>query len=202
MIPYHPRMNFVLASGSPRRRELLEGLGLPFTVDVPHIVEQRAAGESVEAYVSRLAQEKAAVVAERHRGACVIAADTVVFMDGEVLEKPLDRQDAHSMLSRLSGRTHVVWTGVAFVHPGGRLSRLVSSEVTFAELSDEEIEWYASTREPMDKAGAYAVQGIGAMFIARIQGSYTNVVGLPLSALREMVLEAGINLTAELKISG
>lgn len=195
-------MKLILASGSPRRKELLHSIGLEFTVDVPQIDEVLQPGEIPLAYVSRLAREKAEAVAGRHPEAWVLAADTTVEIDSLILEKPLDDADAEAMLARLSGRTHVVWTGVAIMRPDGWTTlEHARSEVTIAPLSPAEIRWYVSTREPMDKAGAYAVQGIGALFIESVNGSYTNVVGLPLATVRRMLTAAGIDLTSQISPS-
>lgn len=195
-------MIFVLASGSPRRRELLSSIGLEFQVDVPHIPEVLQSGEAPVDYVRRLAREKSDAVAERHPLAHVIAADTTVEIDSTILEKPRDEADAASMLRTLSGRTHIVWTGVALARPDGRIEiDHARSEVSIAHLTDEEIAWYVSTGEPMDKAGSYAVQGIGSLFIEAVNGSYTNVVGLPLATLRRMLTAAGVDLARELRVS-
>ena len=195
-------MRFVLASGSPRRRELLASVGLDFAIDVPHIEEIRGPDESPEEYVRRLAREKAETVTARNPGSFVIAADTTVEIDSTILEKPADAAEARTMLRRLAGRTHVVWTGVAVARPGGDLDvRHERSDVAISPLSDAEIAWYVGTGEPMDKAGAYAVQGIGSLFIERVSGSYSNVVGLPLATVRRMLIAAGVDLAAELKPS-
>jgi septum formation protein len=184
--------SLVLASASPRRRDLLSQLGLRFTVAAADLDETPLAGEVADAYVLRLAREKARAVAQRFPGAWVLAADTTVALGPELLGKPGDAAEAREMLSRLSGRTHSVYTGVALA---GRadVATVVRTGVTFRTLSAAEIGWYVETGEPMDKAGAYAVQGVGAMFIERIDGSYTNVVGLPLSTLFLMMRRAGID---------
>ena len=188
-------MKLVLASASPRRRELMAAIGLPFTVDSSSIEELQRTGEAPETYVRRLAQEKAAEVKSRHADAWIIAADTIVYIDGTILEKPVDHDDAVRMLSLISGRMHEVFTGLTLSRADSidSWTRVVTTKVTMLPLSRSEIEWYASTGEPMDKAGAYAVQGIGAMFIESIDGNYTNVVGLPLAALFEMMKAAGLN---------
>lgn len=187
-------MRFVLASGSPRRRELLSGIGLPFEVMVSDLEEEREEGERAEAYVERLAIDKAAAIAERVPDAWVLAADTVVYLDGEVLEKPLSRSDAIRMLSAIAGREHTVFTGVALRNIATAYSDtcVTASRVRVVALSDREIEWYVDTGEPMDKAGAYAIQGIGAMFIESVDGNYSNVVGLPLSEVFSMLKRAGL----------
>jgi septum formation protein len=187
-------MKLILASGSPRRRELLGGIGIGFDVVVSDVEEKQNPGEPVDAYVRRLARDKGAAVASTHPDAWVLSADTVVFIDGEVLEKPVSRADAASMLARIAGREHVVYTGVALQHAhAGYLDEdVVASKVRMIELTPEEISWYVDTGEPMDKAGSYAVQGIGAMFIESIDGSYSNVVGLPLSVVYAMLKRAGV----------
>jgi len=187
-------MKLILASGSPRRRELLGGIGIGFDVVVSDVEEKQEPGEPVDAYVRRLARDKGAAVAASHPEAWVLSADTVVFIDGEVLEKPISRGDARSMLARIAGREHVVYTGVALQHAqSGFLDDTVTeSKVRMIELTSDEIAWYVDTGEPMDKAGSYAVQGIGAMFIESIDGSYSNVVGLPLSVVYGMLKRAGV----------
>ncbi|MGA7616059.1 MAG: nucleoside triphosphate pyrophosphatase [Thermoanaerobaculia bacterium] len=188
-------MKFILASASPRRRELLEALGLRIHVIPSGVEEQLGAGESPQEYVSRLAAEKAEEVARRHPEDWVIAADTVVYIDGRILEKPSDPADAKRMLATIAGREHEVFTGVALrrISPDHRDVRVSRTRVRMTVLSDQEIEWYVATGEPLDKAGAYAVQGVGAMFIESVDGNYTNVVGLPLVTLFGMMKEAGIH---------
>lgn len=185
----------ILASGSPRRRELLESIGLTFRVVPSRVAEQRRPGEEVAEYVTRLSGEKARAVAGDHRDAWVIGSDTVVFLDDEILEKPASSDDAVAMLSRLAGREHTVFTGITLVNLSRdhEQTRVCSTGVSILPLSRGEIEWYVATGEPMDKAGAYAVQGIGAMFIRSVHGNYTNVVGLPLSILLEMMRAAGVD---------
>jgi len=187
-------MRFVLASGSPRRRELLSGIGLPFEIIVSNLEEKRDDDEAVDAYVRRLAVDKAEAVATTVPDAWVLAADTVVYLDDEVLEKPLSRNDAVRMLSTIAGREHVVFTGVTLRNVGKNYSdtTVTASKVRVIPLSPREIEWYVDTGEPMDKAGAYAIQGIGAMFIESVDGSYSNVVGLPLSEVFTMLKRAGL----------
>ncbi len=184
----------VLASGSPRRREMLTSLGLEFRVEVADILESVIPGESPCDHVRRLAGEKAAAVAKAAEDTCVLAADTVVVIDGEILGKPGGVAAAVEMLGRLSGRWHEVWTGFAL--SGGNCSPPVSREVVtrvrFGDLSPEVINAYVNTGEPMDKAGAYGIQGLAASFVREISGSYTNVVGLPLSDVVEEMLAAGI----------
>jgi septum formation protein len=188
-------MRFILASASPRRRELLASIGLDFDVIPSAIPEVRGAGESPEEYVARLSREKAAAVASKHAERWVIAADTTVLLGEELLEKPADKADARRMLATIAGKTHVVYTGVTLqnLKTGARDTRVAESEVRMLPLTEREIAWYVETGEPLDKAGAYAVQGIGAMFIDSVHGSYTNVVGLPLALLYQMLKRAGID---------
>lgn len=188
-------MTLILASASPRRRELLAAMGLRFEVRTSDVEEKRSEGEAVEAYVERLAREKAEAVGAKEPEAWVIAADTVVYLDGQVLEKPADPGDARRMLGTIAGREHVVYTGTALrnVRRGWAEAAVTTTRVTMVPMSGEDIAWYVGTGEPMDKAGAYAVQGIGAMFIDSIAGNYTNVVGLPLSTLLRLMRAAGID---------
>ena len=182
-------MRLVLASRSPRRADLLTSAGYDFEVAPADIDERSLDDETPAAHVRRLACEKAALVARDHPESIVLGADTVVMIDGEVLGKPADIAEAAGMLGRLSGRTHEVLTGVA-LHTGN-LQRcdVASTRVTFRELSGEEIAWYVGSREPEGKAGAYAIQGRAARFVTRIEGSYSNVVGLPI-ALVDRLLRA------------
>ncbi|MCE9666846.1 Maf family protein [Myxococcus stipitatus] len=184
----------VLASGSPRRRDFLTQLGLTFTVCAADIDETPHPGEEAAPYVLRLAREKARVVATRYPGAWVLAADTTVALgNSELLGKPQDAAEACAMLGRLSGRTHDVFTGVALA---GRHDEalVVHTRVTFRELTRAEIEWYAGTGEPLDRAGAYAVQGKGAFLVASVEGSPTNVIGLPLGETLALMERAGVPL--------
>jgi len=190
---------FVLASGSPRRRELLEGLGLRFAIRSTDIDETPRPGEVPEDYVLRLAREKAQA-ASRPREV-VLAADTTVVVDGEILGKPLDDADAERMLRLLSGREHEVLTGVAVLDATetgrGRIaSGLARTAVRMAPLAREEIAWYAATGEPRDKAGAYAIQGLGSLFVEAVSGNYSNVVGLPIPTVYRLFAELGYDLKA------
>ncbi len=181
----------ILASGSPRRRELLAYLGLPFAV-VPSAVEENAAGSGPE-QVAALAKMKGADVWARHPGLPVLSADTLVCLDDRVLGKPADGADARRMLSLLSGRWHEVHTGVCLRTPDGTLrERVETTRVLFRRLTPGEIARYVATGEPMDKAGAYAMQEIGGAFVERIEGSPTNVIGLPLAAVAQMLGDAGV----------
>ncbi|MEP9346146.1 nucleoside triphosphate pyrophosphatase [Enterobacter roggenkampii] len=177
-----------LASGSPRRQELLTQLGVSFERIVTGIEEQRAEGESAQQYVSRLAREKAqAGVASVPRDLPVLGADTIVILNGEVLEKPHDADHAARMLRKLSGQTHQVMTAVALADRQHVLDCLVVTEVTFRELTDDDIAAYIASGEPMDKAGAYGIQGLGGCFVRKIHGSYHAVVGLPLVETYELL---------------
>jgi septum formation protein len=184
----------VLASASPRRRELLGGLGLRFTVRSADLDETPLPGEDPETTVLRLAREKAAALA--HSGELVLAADTDVVLDGELLGKPRDPEDARRMLARIAGREHTVLSGVALEEPGRdrRAAAMAVSRVRMAPMTPERIEWYVATGEPLDKAGSYAVQGIGALLVEEIFGNYTNVVGLPLPLTWRLFRELGYEL--------
>jgi septum formation protein len=185
-----PSQKLVLASASPRRRELLEQAGFSFDVFTADIPEVRKPGEYPIRFVTRLAREKAEAVAERHRvppETIVLGADTIVLVDDEVLGKPQDAFDAMRMLRLLSGRTHQVITGVCLVKGRERQRAAEVTFVRFTTLSDEEIEDYIATGEPMDKAGAYAIQGGACRWVPRIHGCYFNVVGLPLALVSSMI---------------
>ena len=192
-----PRL--ILASASPRRRELLQRAGVAFTVVPSNTLEAAQVGETPDAYTLRVAAEKALDVARRHPGTWVLGADTIVEIDGEVLGKPRDETEGKRMLHQLSGRTHRVITAFVLVDGGGqvRASQVVTSTVTFKPLSDAQIHEYLATGEPFDKAGAYAVQGLGASLIERVAGSYTNVVGLPLDEVVAVLRAAGLLLAQE-----
>lgn len=172
----------VLASASPRRAELLRNAGIPFTVRPAHIPEQRNPGEPATEYVKRLAREKAQAIAAAP-GEIIVAADTTVHLSGRILEKPADAADALRMLRALSGQTHEVLTGICLRSEWHTLVDVESTRVHFLEIPDEELRAYAHSGEPLDKAGAYAIQGQASRFIDRIEGCYFNVVGLPVSLL-------------------
>ncbi len=186
-------MKVILASASPRRRELLVSIGLDFEVIPSHVPEVHEAGESPAGYVTRLSREKAQEVAKQHPGRWIVAADTIVVLGEAVLEKPADEEDARRMLGMIAGKTHVVYTGLTLLKGAQIDTEIATSDVTMLPLTSAEIAWYVQTGEPLDKAGAYAVQGRGAMFIDRIDGSYTNVVGLPLATLYRMLRRAGLD---------
>ena len=183
-------MRLILASGSPRRAELLRAAGYAFDVAAADVDESPRGGESPSLYVRRLAAEKsAAVSAKAPAGAIVLGADTTVVVDDEILAKPRDDVDASAMLKRLSGRRHDVITGVSLRCGAFEIGRVESTAVVFAPLTDDEIAWYVGTGEGRDKAGAYAIQGYASRFIPRIEGSYSNVVGLPVACVRELLTE-------------
>jgi septum formation protein len=183
--------SLILASASPRRRELLDAAGLAHFVDPVDVDERIAPGETPEAYAGRVARDKAQAGAHRHPAAHVLGADTIVVVDTAILGKPKDDGDAQRMLRLLSGRAHDVLTAVALAIPGRELAtRIERTRVWFAALSDQDIEWYLSTGEHRDKAGAYAIQGRASRFIPRIEGSYANVVGLPVTTVFEMLKDS------------
>jgi len=183
----------VLASSSPRRRELLTLIGVAHTVMPADIDETPFDGELPRPHAERLAREKARVVAEREPNAIVIAADTIVVVDGAILGKPRDEAEAASMLRRLSGRSHVVFTAVAVGRGGSLVSDVEAVDVTFRALSDADISQYIATREPMDKAGAYGIQGYGATIVTRIDGDYFAVMGLALGLMVRLMARTGID---------
>ena len=180
----------ILASASPRRAELLRNAGIHFIVDPAHVPEQPLEGEIPVNYAKRLASDKALGVFARHQDEAVLGADTVVVVDDHLLEKPADANDAVRMLRLLSGRTHQVITGVCLVEPGFERTEAEITQVTFSELSDEEIAEYVRSGEPMDKAGAYGIQGIASRWVTRIEGCYFNVVGLPVARVYRLLREA------------
>lgn len=182
----------ILASASPRRLELLREAGISFEVHPAHIREERNSGEAPLAYALRLAEEKADAVAQKFPRRYVLGADTIVVADEHVLEKPVDHADAARMLRMLSGRAHEVTTAVSLIRPDGQSdTRACTTKVVFRALSEEEIQRYVASNEPMDKAGAYAIQGGAAGFADRMEGEYSNVVGLPLSLVTEMLRANG-----------
>src|SRR5689334_22583355 len=180
----------ILASASPRRAEILRTVGWPFEALVVNIDESRRDNEEAAKYVQRLAREKAEAAAKKARDQLIVAADTTVAIDHHILEKPMDENDARRMLHLLNNRWHQVLTGVAIIDPDSRTTIAhEETEVKFAAMSDEQIDWYVASGEPVDKAGAYAIQGLGARFIEGIRGDYFNVVGLPVRLLYELVLQ-------------
>ena len=205
LIELPPGVRLLLASASPRRSELLRSVGLEFDIVPADIDESTQPGEQPAEYVERLSAEKARAIAQRvGRDVVVVAADTTVDIDGQVLEKPIDDTDAHRMLRLLSGRTHLVHTGVtvswfpetrspgttrSFPETGspGTTTRVVETAVRFVDLTDSAIDWYLSTGEHAGKAGAYGIQGAAGAFVERIDGSVTNVIGLPLAETLAMI---------------
>jgi len=181
----------ILASQSPRRKYLLEQAGLTFSVIPSCTDEMQQPGEAPRKYVERLSRDKALDVAQHHKNAWIIGADTIVVVDNTLLEKPDSMDHAREMLQQLSNRTHTVFTGFTICGPGENpiITRHVTTEVEFKELSPAEIEWYISTKEPFDKAGAYAIQGLGTFLVKGIHGSYTNVVGLPVCEVIEVLIQ-------------
>jgi septum formation protein len=178
----------ILASASPRRRDLLAARGVRFQVVPSSVEETPRPGEPPEAFAQRVAREKACDVAPHRPGTCVLAADTVVIAGASLFGKPTNRDDARQMLQALSGRTHRVLTAVAFVDADGHLAEMaVESEVEFRRLTSSEIEAYLDSGEPFDKAGAYAIQGLAQEFVIGVRGSYSNVIGLPMDEVLELL---------------
>ena len=186
----------ILASSSPRRRELLHSIGLRFKVDSGDTKENTSLALEPHQLAQRISLQKVQGVARRHRDALVIGADTLGVLDGRVLGKPHTEQEATDMLTELAGKSHSVITGFTVVDAdtGKTVSRSVETKVYIRTLAPSEIETYVRSKEPMDKAGAYAIQGLGAVLVERIEGDYSNVVGLPLCALAEALKEFGINV--------
>jgi septum formation protein len=182
----------VLASASPRRQELLRNAGIRFEVQPAHIPEDPLPGEAAKAYAERLAREKALAVARQRPHDVVLGADTVVVVDGQLLGKPSDAADAARMLLMLSGREHQVITGVCLVVNGQPSVASETTLVTVSEITDKEIADYVASGEPLDKAGAYAIQGIASRWIPCIEGDYSNVVGLPVALVWRMLQQAGV----------
>jgi len=193
---------FILASNSPRRRELLSQIGLVFRVDPSDVDESLLPDEMPEAYAIRVAMDKARIVAARSRTGIVIAADTIVVQDRVIMGKPRDAGDAEQMLGVLSGKEHQVITGLVIqdITTGKTRAKSAVTKVWFRVLTSDEIAAYIASGEPLDKAGAYGIQGYGALLVDRIQGCYFNVVGLPLSLLGEMLKEFGVSLLADIRL--
>jgi septum formation protein len=192
--PRRAAESLILASASPRRRDLLAQLGLQFEVHAPQLDERAHPGENPSDQALRLARAKAAAVAEAFPGRTLLAADTLVALGDRVLGKPASSEEARAFLQLLSGTTHLVHTAVCLLAAGSSTSRTVTTEVTFRPLGDPEIDWYLGTGEPMGKAGAYAIQGRGGVFVTTLRGSYSNVVGLPLVETTELLASAGVPL--------
>lgn len=180
----------VLASGSPRRTEILNSVGWDFVKAIPDVDESVIVGESPEAYVQRLAAEKARAVSASHPNEIILAADTTVVINGEIIGKPVDLVDARRMIAMLAGNWHEVLTGVAVVRNGTQRIGLQSTRVKFAAMDDAEIDFLVEKGDPLDKAGAYAVQAQAALFIEGIEGDYWNVVGLPISLVYRLIMQS------------
>jgi len=187
----------ILASASPRRADLLREAGIAVEIHPAHVNEDVQPGESPEAYVRRVAEAKARAVSERMPGRFVLAADTAVVVDGEILGKPADEEDAARMLRLLSGRAHLVISAVCLMKDGQPVvpTEVESTVVEFAALTAPQIGWYVASGESMDKAGGYGIQGLASRFVTRIAGSYTNVVGLPVAVVCRMCTQAGLLLS-------
>lgn len=185
-------MKLILASASPRRKSLLEQVGLTFEVEPADINERVLSGETPAAMTERLSKEKAAVVAAKHPEAVVLAADTSVVFEGEIIGKPKDPADARQTIRRLSGKTHEAVTGYTVAGGGRSVTKSVTSKVRFAELDDDVIERYVATGEPFDKAGGYGIQDRGVLLVDSIEGDYANVVGLPLRDVVDDLRNFGI----------
>ncbi|MEW5984849.1 MAG: Maf family protein [Acidobacteriota bacterium] len=186
---YHPAMRLVLASASPRRADLLGEAGLSFDIVPADVDERLRPDEPAEIYVARVAREKATAVGRRYPDRPVIAADTAVVVGDLILGKPADPSDAARMLRLLSGRVHEVFTGVAVEWHGRGAAAVERSRVEFVPLSDDDVDWYVKTGEALDKAGAYAIQGLGARFCRVVEGPFDNVVGLPLGCVRRLLAQ-------------
>ncbi|OPZ58887.1 MAG: Maf-like protein YhdE [Deltaproteobacteria bacterium ADurb.Bin510] len=186
----------MLASASPRRKELLGFTGLDFETWTSDVDETPLAAEDPADFCQRLSREKAQAGSLKHPGTLIIAADTIVVLEGRILGKPADAEQAKAYLRSLSGRTHEVMTGYTVLDTvaGQTISRVVKTAVSFKRMSEAEIEWYVASGEPMDKAGAYAIQGSGGLFIERIDGSHSNVVGLPLAEIYSDLKSFGLTL--------
>ena len=197
----HDRPRLILASKSPRRNELLEQAGLTFSVIPSDFDESTVALSDPDSYVITLAESKAVDISQKHPAGWVIGADTIVLIDRKILGKPASKEKARDMLQRLSGKTHQVLTGycICCKKKNRFFSETIKTDVRFKKLSDAEIEWYIQTGEPFDKAGAYAIQGIGTFLVKSINGSYTNVVGLPVCEVMEHLICEGV---VELNLGG
>lgn len=194
-------MELILASQSQRRRELFELIGLEYTC-IPSNADENVAFSEPGQFVEELALRKAAAVKETHPGACVVGSDTIVWLDNEIIGKPRDREDAYRILRTLSGRTHTVYTGMAVLTDDSTLVCHETTRVTFEELSDELIWDYIDTGDPMDKAGSYGVQGLGAMLVKKVDGCYFTVIGLSIPKLYQMLKTVGIYPTWQNRCAG
>lgn len=181
-------VRLILASASPRRAELLRAAGFDFDVVAANVDESIRRDEPPSAYVRRLAADKSAAVVAR-QDVLILAADTAVVVDGDILGKPRDDEEAAAMLRRLSGRRHEVLTGISLRQNSHEVGRVETTAVFFSPLSEDDVTWYVASGEGRDKAGAYAIQGLASRFIRRIEGSYSNVVGLPVATVFELITE-------------
>ncbi len=190
----HDRPGLILASQSPRRKYLLEQAGLTFSIIPSDFDESSVTMSDSDSYVRTLAEAKAVDISEKHPDCWVLGADTIVLIDSKILGKPGSENEARDMLKRLSGKIHRVLTGycICCKYKDALFSETVKTDVHFKSLSDAEIEWYIQTGEPLDKAGAYAIQGLGTFLVKSINGSYTNVVGLPVCEVVEFLINAGV----------
>jgi septum formation protein len=186
----------ILASASPRRKELLEKIGLRFEVEPSNYEEDMPSALEPHEFAQKISLEKAKVVASKHKNAIVIAADTFIIFGSQILGKPHTEKEARKMLETISGKSHSVITGFSIIDTGTSktLSKSVETKIYIRKLTLAEIDAYVKSKEPLDKAGAYAIQGLGAIFVEKIEGDYSNVIGLPLSALTEALKEFGINV--------
>ncbi len=191
-VPGAALLPLILASGSPRRRHWLEAMRIPFELQTPQVDETPLLDEDPQDLVLRLAELKAEVVARRNPGRWVMAADTTVAVDHHTLNKPTDVEDAVRMLTLIQGRAHQVHTGFCLRKNDETHSFIDTAQVVFRPLSEAQIRWYVGTREPMDKAGAYAIQGIGALFIAGVEGSFSTVMGLPVERMGALFQSLGL----------
>ena len=190
-------MLLILASASPRRADLLREAGIDVEIQPAHVNEDVEPGEAPEAYVRRVADAKGHAISQRMPGRFVLAADTAVVVEGQILGKPSNSEDAARMLRRLSGRSHLVISGVCLIKNGSPAvkTEVETTVVEFADLSPAEIAWYVASGESMDKAGGYGIQGLASRFVTRIDGSYSNVVGLPIAVVYRMCTQAGLLLS-------
>lgn len=184
-------MSLILASQSPRRHDILKWMGIPFETEVCSEPEECTNGLSPSETVKVLALHKAQYAQKLHPDDYILGSDTIVVLDEMILGKPHSEKNAVEFLHLLQGRSHIVYTGVALLHNSYIDVRFCSTEVTFRPMSDAEIDWYVSTKEPLDKAGAYGLQGLGCVFVEGMQGNYFNVIGLPAPIVYEMLLKAG-----------
>ena len=185
-------MDIILASKSPRRKDLLKMTGLSFTTVESDAEENAPRSLPPDEYVKVLSYQKAKAVQNRFPESCIIGADTIVYLNNEIIGKPKNTEDAKNTLSKMQGNQHVVYTGITVLTKDKEITAFDTTNVTFSHMSKEEIDWYVSTGEPMDKAGSYGVQGPGGIFVQKIEGNYFNVVGLPLPLLYNMLVDAGV----------